>query len=274
MRQPAQDRTGVASAGTHGRRRLGWAGFWLGFGLAMFFDGILLHQILQWHHLFSGIAPYETASDLRFQVMADGVFHLVTYALTALGLWLLWSARHGLGDAGAGRRLVAFGLIGFGAWHVADAVLSHWILGLHRIRMDVADPLVWDLLWLAPFGLGAVALGLWLLRRPGGGKGHAGRTIAGAFALLAVGAGAWSLRPPPDAPGDRALVVFRPGMGLPEVVAAAEAVGGLPVWSDSGGGVWLIALDPGARPSALYRHGALMVSGGPVSLGCLGWARV
>jgi Predicted membrane protein len=32
-----------------------WARYALGFGLGGFFDGILLHQILQWHHLLSGI---------------------------------------------------------------------------------------------------------------------------------------------------------------------------------------------------------------------------
>ena len=31
-----------------------WAGYSLGFGIGGFFDGILLHQVLQWHHLLSG----------------------------------------------------------------------------------------------------------------------------------------------------------------------------------------------------------------------------
>lgn len=34
-------------------RRLAWAGAIIGFALGGFFDGILLHQVLQWHHLFS-----------------------------------------------------------------------------------------------------------------------------------------------------------------------------------------------------------------------------
>jgi uncharacterized membrane protein len=29
----------------------------LGFAFGGFFDGILLHQVLQWHHLLSGIGP-------------------------------------------------------------------------------------------------------------------------------------------------------------------------------------------------------------------------
>ncbi|MER9844263.1 DUF2243 domain-containing protein [Mesorhizobium australicum] len=38
-------------------------------------DGIVLHQILQWDHLLSGLAG-PAGSDLRFQIMADGRFHL------------------------------------------------------------------------------------------------------------------------------------------------------------------------------------------------------
>ena len=41
----------------------------LGFALGGFFDGILLHQILQWHHLLS-LVPGVT--ELRMQVLWDG----------------------------------------------------------------------------------------------------------------------------------------------------------------------------------------------------------
>ena len=34
---------------------LKWPGLWVGLSLGGFFDGILLHQILQWHHLLSGV---------------------------------------------------------------------------------------------------------------------------------------------------------------------------------------------------------------------------
>ncbi len=266
-----------APATAPGLRQLAPAGFALGFGLGGFFDGILLHQILQWHHLLSGVAPGETASDLRFQVLADGLFHLFTYIVTGAGLWLLWRSRAALAAPGAGSRLAGAGLLGFGAWHIADAVLSHWILGLHRIRMDTGYPLLWDLLWVIPFGLGAAFLGWRLLRRapPGGGApvGTA-RAAAATLGLAALLAGGIAALPPAGLPDDRALVVFRAGLGLPGVAAAAEAAGGTPVWSDASGGVWLIAFGPEARPAALYRHGAILVSNGPVAAGCLSWSRL
>ena len=61
------------------------AAFLLGFALSGFLDGILLHQILQWHHLLSALE-----GDLRFQVVADGWFHVAMYAVAAAGLWRLW----------------------------------------------------------------------------------------------------------------------------------------------------------------------------------------
>ena len=52
-------------------RRLAWAGGTLGFALGGFFDGILLHQLLQWHHLFS-LVPGEAWRDIRNQILMDG----------------------------------------------------------------------------------------------------------------------------------------------------------------------------------------------------------
>src|SRR5690606_37996060 len=57
-----------------------WAGYLLGFAIGGFFDGILLHQILQWHHLLSGLGD-GGPGDLRFQILADGLFHLMMYVL-------------------------------------------------------------------------------------------------------------------------------------------------------------------------------------------------
>jgi uncharacterized membrane protein len=272
---PARPEAARPDAAPGDLRRLGWAALWIGFGLGGFFDGILLHQILQWHHLLSNVLPDETVADLRVQVLADGVFHVATYAFTILGLWLLWTARGALPRAGARQRVIATGLIGFGIWHIADAILFHWTLRLHRIRMDADSLLLWDLLWFVPFGLVPAAIGYWLLRRPPqAGPPRGGRPAAVSLALAALVTGPLALLPPAGLPDDRTLAVFRPGMDFPAVVAAAEAAGGRPAWSDAGGGVWLIALEPGASPGALYRHGAILVSNGPVALGCLSWGEV
>src|SRR3954463_7439042 len=90
----------------------------LGFAFGAFFDGILLHQVLEWHHFLS-LVP---GKDLRTQLLADGLFPLATYALAALGLVLMW--RHGNARAGD-RRVLAWAVLGFSIWQFADVVLVH-----------------------------------------------------------------------------------------------------------------------------------------------------
>jgi hypothetical protein len=73
-------------------RRLRRASFLLGFAMGGFFDGILPHQILQWHHLLSGVQTGALES-LSAQVAVDGVFHAITYVIAAAGLIELFRAR-------------------------------------------------------------------------------------------------------------------------------------------------------------------------------------
>ncbi|MFC3168864.1 DUF2243 domain-containing protein [Paracoccus fontiphilus] len=240
------------------------AGATLGFALGGFFDGILLHQILQWHHLLS-LVPAVT--ELRTQVMWDGYFHALMYGIAALGLWLLW--RTGRGSPLPGRGLAGAALIGFGAWHVVDTLLSHWILGIHRIKVDSPNPLFWDLLWLVVFGLLPAALGLRLLRGTGGGLSRRGSRVAGLFlSLVTLGAGAIALRPPPDQPLTAA--VFRQSLGQAGIDAVLKEAGAELVWTD-GNGVVLIDL-PQGRKWHLYRRGALLVSGAGLPPGCFSWS--
>jgi uncharacterized membrane protein len=79
---------GVVSA----RSPLLVAGIMLGVGLGGFVDGIVLHQILQWHHLVSEPYPPETVDNLKLNTLLDGLFHAFTWVMTAVGLALLWRA--------------------------------------------------------------------------------------------------------------------------------------------------------------------------------------
>lgn len=69
-----------------------WAGILLGIGLGGFFDGIVLHQILQWHHMLSdhGDYPVTTDAGLEVNTLRDGLFHATTYIAVIAGLALLW----------------------------------------------------------------------------------------------------------------------------------------------------------------------------------------
>ena len=89
--------TGAAAVNGHGGYLRAPGGLILptaiiGVGLSGFFDGILLHQVLQWHHLLS-LVPGEPFRDIGTQILADGLFHVLMYLVTAVGLWLLWRRR-------------------------------------------------------------------------------------------------------------------------------------------------------------------------------------
>ncbi len=221
--------------------RIAWSGGLIGFALGGFLDGILLHQLLQWHHLLSGWYPGQTLALERWHVFWDGAFHAVHYLLLALGLLLLWPRRDGA------RFLPAFA-IGFGAWHVLDAVVNHWALGLHRIREGVSQPLLYDLAFFA-LGLAAIALGLLWRRRPPRGL------PPGALALLTLAAGLGAALP---MPGPRFVAVALPNAETALRLAATADLAG----ADPAGEVWVFATpDPagfrraalalGARPAAV-----------------------
>ena len=133
-----------------------------------FFDGIVLHQILQWHHLLSAVDS-QPWLDLRMQRVIDGLFHGLMYVVLAAGLVLLMKARHDFALSKADSYLFAGMLIGFGfgLWNVLDGLVFHWALQLHHIKTDATRPFVWDLVWFAVFGLLPLAIGYRLQRAAG-----------------------------------------------------------------------------------------------------------
>ncbi len=254
----------------HTRRRFAWAGAVIGFSLGGFFDGILLHQVLQWHHLFS-LVPGEMWRNIRNQILMDGWFHVLHYAIVLVGLWLLWSARAGFAGLGSDRRLLGAALLGFSVWQFVDVMLFHWILMIHRIRIGVASPLAYDLGWLVAFGVTTLCAGLWLWRGRSGPGGSGRRTAAGLAAIVLV-AGPVAAIPVQSA---ATLVLFRAGADPAEAFAAVATLEARVLWTSPSGDLMAITPAPhvGAWRQAwqLYSHGALVVGRTPALGGCLAW---
>lgn len=245
-----------------------YAGAALGFGLGGFFDGILLHQVFQWHHLLSGLE--DARLDIRTLILTDGLFHVLMYVITCWGLWMLWRARREVDWRSSNRRMAAFAVAGFGTWHIVDGILSHWILGIHRVRMDVDNPLFWDLAWFAVFGVLPLLLAVyWLKVRP---STH-NRVLSSPLALvLAVCvAGPSALIPPPQS--NTVMVMFQPGMSTARAMDAIDSVEGTILWTDHTQQVWAIRLDEPPRSLELYRRGALIVGNSILPTGCFGWTK-
>ena len=144
------------------------AGIVLGLGLGGFVDGIVLHQVAQWHNMLSSTDrwPATTLEGMEANMRGDGLFHAATWILVALGVWLLWHALRG-GARRSGRELVGWMLAGWGIFNLVEGVIDHAILGLHHVR-EGGNELPWDLGFLA-FGV-VLVVGGWLLVRSARGR--------------------------------------------------------------------------------------------------------
>jgi uncharacterized membrane protein len=140
------------------------AGLLLGTGLGGFIDGIVLHQILQWHNMLSSkIAPTDLVS-LKQNMVWDGLFHAATWLMTAAGLGLLWRAGQQPDVPWSTRSFVGSLALGWGLFNVIEGIIDHHILGLHHVHPG-SDQLAWDIGFLI-FGA-LLALGGVLLIRAG-----------------------------------------------------------------------------------------------------------
>lgn len=103
-----------------------------GVGLGAFVDGILFHQILQWHHFVSDDVSMTTLDGLEANTLADGLFHAVSWVVCAAGIWMLWQAGR-RGEMPVRRVFAGSLLVGWGAFSFVDGVLLHLVLGLHHL---------------------------------------------------------------------------------------------------------------------------------------------
>ena len=143
------------------------AGVLFGLGLGGFFDGIVLHQTLQWHHMLSGWYPIRDVPSLELNTRWDGYFHSGTYVLVVLGLFVLWRAARARPLRWSYRRLFGALLLGWGLFNVVEGLIDHAMLGVHRVNERVAPDqrIYWDVAFLA-WGAAMLAGG-WALLRPG-----------------------------------------------------------------------------------------------------------
>ncbi|MBU8906473.1 DUF2243 domain-containing protein [Desertibacillus haloalkaliphilus] len=124
------------------KRLLAIGSFLLGFGFLGAMDGIIFHQLLQWHSVIMD-------TDRAGQIISDGIFHFATTVTLVVGGILLWLAGNPA-DLSRGVRLVIGGfLIGGGIFNLVEGIINHHILQIHRVRPAADHPLVYDLAFLA-----------------------------------------------------------------------------------------------------------------------------
>jgi uncharacterized membrane protein len=142
------------------------AGIFLGLGLGGFFDGILLHQVLQWHHMVTSAGyPANSVANLQFNTLLDGLFHAATYLFVAIGFALLWRAARRTHVKWSGKLLMGTLLIGFGLFNIVEGIVDHHLLGIHHVNETVPPNqwIYWDIGFLL-WGAVMIIVGWQLLR--------------------------------------------------------------------------------------------------------------
>jgi uncharacterized membrane protein len=155
------------------------SGILFGLGLGGFFDGIVLHQVLQWHHMLTSAGyPPDSVHNLQVNTLWDGLFHLSTYIFTVLGLLILWRAARRTHIRWSGKLLAGTMLLGFGLFNVVEGIIDHHILGIHHVNETVPPDqwIYWDIGFLV-WGVVMLVAG-WGLMRTGRQETPAPRTSA------------------------------------------------------------------------------------------------
>jgi uncharacterized membrane protein len=140
------------------------AGILMGIGMGGFVDGIVLHQILQWHNMVSNWIPPTTMEAMRVNMLWDGIFHAFVWLVTLIGIFMLWKAafqREGIPSLPV---FIGQLLLGWGGFNLVEGIIDHQILGIHYVR-QVPEYTVYNLTFLAIGGVLFILVGWILMRR-------------------------------------------------------------------------------------------------------------
>jgi uncharacterized membrane protein len=145
------------------RKRLIIAAILLGVGLGGLFDGIVLHQILQWHHIVSARTPPDTLANLELNTFGDGVFHAAAWVVTIAGVFALMSSDGARNEEGGTRTLIGGMFVGWGLFNTVEGLIDHQLLNLHHVRPG-PDEILYDVGYLV-WGVVMLAVGVGLVRQ-------------------------------------------------------------------------------------------------------------
>jgi uncharacterized membrane protein len=151
------------------RRPLIAAATLLGIGMGGFVDGILFHQLLQFHNMLSapgyypktGVSPEKLVENMEINMFWDGLFHSLTWIMTASGLALLWHCGKRSDVPWSTPTLLGGLSFGWGLFNLVEGIIDHHILHIHHV-VETENHLIWDLAFLGS-GVALIILGLSLI---------------------------------------------------------------------------------------------------------------
>lgn len=117
----------------------------LGMGIGGFIDGILFHQILQWHGMLSSRIAIDTLLGKSINMFWDGIFHLFTLTAVIIGVVSLVrlinkkfiNSSPGLAWGGS--------IAGWGIFNFVEGIINHQIVNLHNVNEFSLNQDIWNL---------------------------------------------------------------------------------------------------------------------------------
>ncbi len=125
------------------------SGILIGVGMGGFVDGIVLHQILQWHEMLSHKLPPDTLENKSINMFWDGLFHAFTWIVTAIGIALLWKVAQRNDVLKSTTTFLGSLWLGWGLFNVVEGIIDHQILRIHIVKENSVNPEMWNLGFLA-----------------------------------------------------------------------------------------------------------------------------
>ncbi len=124
-------------------------GLILGIGVGGFIDGILLHQILQWHNMLSNRIAPDTVVGKAVNMFWDGIFHAFTLIAVIIGIASLARLLRRPEINPAPQLMYGGMLAGWGLFNLVEGLIHHQILKLHNVMEFTPDPDPWNYGFLA-----------------------------------------------------------------------------------------------------------------------------
>lgn len=136
----------------------------IGLGMGGFFDGILFHQILQWHNMLSNKIPPVDMASMKLNMMWDGAFHLFSWVITFSGIMVvLFRDKVNERSVLTPKYFAGGFLLGWGLFNVTEGLINHQILAIHNVK-EIHNPAVYNILFLLS-GVVLIILGFIILNR-------------------------------------------------------------------------------------------------------------
>ena len=102
-----------------------------------------------------------TVAGLEINMFWDGLFHVLTWTMTALGLALLWRAVQRRDVPLSTKTLIGSMALGWGLFNLVEGIIDHHLLHIHHVT-GTENHLIWYLAFLASglllIGIGATMI--------------------------------------------------------------------------------------------------------------------